>query len=285
MQIHLEEKSLKAGLYIIATPIGNLKDISLNALEALMAVDIIFCEDTRVSKKLLSAYNIQKPLKALHDHNEEQKQEYIAELIASGQAVALISDAGTPLISDPGYKLVQHLTSQQLYVTHLPGPSSITTALVLSALPSDCFTFVGFIPAKKQAKQTFLQELKDKTETLIMLESPHRILDTLHEMSLILGANRQVSLCRELTKRYEEVLHMPLGELHEYAKAQDGFKGEITLVVAPAIVDNEIEHDIDALLIKALETYRIKDAAHIVAEATGVSKKTLYQRALKIKDE
>lgn len=283
MEIQLQEKPLKAGLYIVATPIGNLKDISLNALETLMSVDIILCEDTRVSKKLLNAYRIVKPLEALHDHNEAQKSQYILDKIMAGQSLALISDAGTPLISDPGYKLVQNLAAHNIFITHLPGASSLNTALVLSALPTDRFIFLGFIPTKNHAKKQFLQELNQQPCTTIMLESPHRILDTLNEMRQILDDTRPIALCRELTKRYEEVLRMTPAALYEYAQQQGGFKGEITLVVAPKGEDNT-PIDVDSLLTEALENYRIKDATHIVAEATGLPKKQLYQRAIELKD-
>lgn len=283
MDIALQAKPLKAGLYIVATPIGNLKDISLNALETLMSVDIILCEDTRVSKKLLNAYGISKPLQALHDHNEEQKSAYILEKITAGQSLALISDAGTPLISDPGYKLVQKLSEHSVYITHIPGASSLNTALVLSALPTDRFIFLGFVPAKSHSKKQFLQEVNQLDCTSIMLESPHRILDTLNEMRQIFDDTRQISLCRELTKRYEEVLRMNTAALYDYGNAQNGFKGEITLVVAPKGVGDE-EIDVDSLLKEALANYRIKDATHIVAEATGLPKKQLYQRAIELKE-
>ncbi len=284
MDIKLAEISLNAGLYIVATPIGNLKDITINAIETLMSVDSILCEDTRVSKKLLSAYGIHKPLQALHDHNEEQKSQLILEQIQAGKSLALISDAGTPLISDPGYKLVHKLAEAGIFITHMPGASSLNTAMVLSALPTDRFMFVGFSPAKQGAKKQFLQDIKEQSVTTIILESPHRILDTLKEISHVFGANHPIALCRELTKRYEEVLRMPAGALYAYAKSQNGFKGEITLVIAPAD-SNEQAHDIDKLLNDALQIYRVKDAAHIVSEATGVAKKLLYQRALELKDE
>lgn len=286
MQINLSPAPLKAGLYIMATPIGHLKDISLRALETLMAVDIILCEDTRVSQKLLSAYGISKKLMSLHDYNEEQKSPYILELISEGQKLALISDAGTPLISDPGYKLIHYLSAHDVYITHIPGPSSLTTAMVLSALPTDRFTFVGFAPSKSSARLAFLQKSKELQTTVIMLESPHRITACLKDIAHVFGHNHPIALCRELTKTYEEVLRMPAGELHNYAEANNGFRGEISLVIAPfaeiAVMD---EDNINNLLKEALKHYRVKDAAHIVAEQTGQSKKELYGQALKLKNE
>ncbi len=285
IKISLSPVSLSAGLYIIATPIGHLKDISLRALETLMSVDIILCEDTRVSQKLLAAYGISKKLMSLHDHNEQQKAAYILELITQGQSLALISDAGTPLISDPGYKLVQFLSSHDVFITHLPGPSSLNTAMVLSALPTDRFTFVGFAPAKTSSRLSFLQDLKNMSSTIIMLESPHRIIACLADISQVFGASHPIALCRELTKRYEEVLRMNAQDLYEYAQKKQGFKGEITLVVAPFHSHDELSEDhIAHLLTEALKNYRLKDAAHLVSEQTGISKKELYNKALKLKD-
>ncbi len=286
MQISLSPSPLKAGLYIIATPIGNLKDISLRALETFMAADIILCEDTRVSQKLLLAYGLSKKLMSLHDHNEAQKAEYILELIQQGQSLVLISDAGTPLISDPGYKLIHYLSSHDVYITHIPGPSSLNTAMVLSALPTDRFTFVGFAPSKSSARMAFLQNLKILQTTVIMLESPHRIIASLKDIAHIFGANHPIALCRELTKRYEEVLRMKAGDLYHHAKENQGFKGEISLVIAPFFQDEyRDKDDVQDLLKQALKHYRIKDAAHIVAEQTGKSKKELYEQALQLKNE
>lgn len=284
MKISLSPVPLPAALYIIATPIGNLKDISLRALETLMSVDVILCEDTRVSQKLLNAYGISKKLMSLHEHNEQNRAAYILELISQGQSLALISDAGTPLISDPGYKLVQFLSAHHIPITHLPGASSINTAMVLSALPTDRFTFIGFAPAKSAARLSFLEDAKSLSTTIIMLESPHRILACLADICQVFGAQHPIALCRELTKKYEEVLRMNAQDLHAYAEKNQGFKGEITLVLAPFSQDESLSNErLENLLREALKTYRIKDAAHIVAEQTGLSKKDIYNKALILK--
>ncbi len=286
MQISLSPVSLSAGLYIIATPIGHLKDISLRALETLMSVDMILCEDTRVSQKLLSTYGISKKRMSLHDHNESQKAGHILQLITEGRSLALISDAGTPLISDPGYKLIHYLSGHNVYITHIPGASSLNTAMVLSALPTDRFTFVGFAPSKTLARLDFLHNLKTLATTTIMLESPHRITACLNDINQVFGSKHSIALCRELTKKHEEILRMTVEDLLKYTQNHQGLKGEITLVIAPFSDNNNLsEDDINHLLKNALKNYRIKDAAHIVAEQTGKSKKELYEQALKFKNE
>ncbi len=282
-----EPQALEAGLYIIATPIGNLKDISIRALETLSSVDKILCEDTRVSHKLLSHFAISKPLEALHDHNELSKAEKIATDIRDGAKIALISDAGTPLISDPGFTLVRHLRQEQLMVTHIPGASSVTTALVLSAMPTDKFMFHGFLPAKSAARQDALRQIQQTQTTAIVLESPHRIIKSLEDIVLIMGGTQPISLCRELTKRFEECLYMPAQELLDKAIEQGGFRGEIILVLAPSIMDDDgnQEEDLDQQIIKALQHARIKDVAHMLSAQTGLPKKQIYQRALELQQQ
>ncbi len=278
----LEPHHLPPGLYIIATPIGNLKDISLRSLEILLSVDKILCEDTRVSQKLLIHYGISKPLEALHEHNEAKKVQAVTEDIKKGQSIALISDAGTPLISDPGFILVRTLQEQGLMVTHIPGASSMTTALVLSGIPSDKFMFYGFLPAKTQARQDILCDIRQSSITSIMFESPHRIMKTLQDIVDIMGGDHLVCLCRELTKKFEQCLHLPAKQLLDYGK-KHGFKGEIILVIAACTPQSENDHmDLDALIIQALNHYRIKDVAHMLSEQTGVKKKIIYQRALEL---
>lgn len=279
----LEEQDLSAGLYIVATPIGNLKDISLRALETLLSVDKILCEDTRVSQKLLAHYGISKPLEAFHDHNETQKAQKIADDIKDGQRLALISDAGTPLISDPGFILARTLQEQGLFVTHIPGSTSMVTALVLSGMPSDRFIFHGFLPSKSQARQDMLRNIQQSQTTAIVFESPHRILKSLQDVMDIMGEEHPVCLCRELTKKFEQCLHLSAKQLFDYGNQQGGFKGEIILVIAPCKPQQDHDQlDLDALIMQALKHYRIKDVAHMLAEQTGITKKIIYQRALEL---
>ncbi len=280
----IEPQNLPAGLYIVATPIGNLKDISLRALETLSSVDKILCEDTRVSQKLLAHYGITKPLEALHDHNEAEKAQKITNHITQGQSIALISDAGTPLISDPGFILVRMLKEQGLFVTHIPGASSIITALTLSSIPSDKFTFHGFLPTKSQARQDILRDIQQSYTTAIVLESPHRIMKTLQDICHIMGDDHDICLCRELTKKFEQCLHLPAKQLLDLAHKQNGFKGEIVLVIAPCTPQTyeADQMNLDAQILQALQHYRIKDVAHMLSEQTGLKKKDIYQRALEL---
>lgn len=270
--------ALKGGLYIVATPIGNLGDITLRALETLKECVIIACEDTRVSRKLLSAYSIDKPLISYHDHNADQIRPQILEKISQGQAVTLISDAGTPLISDPGYKLVRDCYEAGLPVTFLPGPSAVMASLVLSGMPTDRFLFAGFAQKKAYA------DLSSLDMTLIFFESAQRLVATLKDM---VGAfpNRSLAVVREITKLFEEVRRGTFEDLIQFYEEKGPPKGEIVLVLSPPGDEQVLDLDIDQLLRQALETHSIRDACTLVAGTLGVSRKQIYQRALTLKEK
>lgn len=283
MQINIEKQKLPTGLYVVATPLGNLKDISIRALETLLSVDYIWCEDKRISVRLLQAYGIQTKLFAYHEHNAASEMPHILEKIEQGAAVALISDAGTPLISDPGMKLIAQCQHQNLPLIPIPGASAPITALSVAGLATNRFLFEGFLPNKKMKKMAILDELKNINATLVFFESPKRLLSSLELIAEMLP-DRQVTVARELTKIYEEVITLPAAEIYAEYKGRERIRGEIVLMIGPAThVDEVSQADIDAALVKALQKMRVKEAANFVAEQLGLPKKTLYQRALEIK--
>jgi len=275
---------LAAGLYILATPIGNARDISLRALEILQACDVIAAEDTRVTSKLLAIHGLSKPLIPYNDHNGAQMRPRILARLEQGQAVALVSDAGTPLVSDPGYKLVREAIAAGLPVIALTGASAVLAGLTLSGLPSDRFLFAGFLPSKAGERKTFLEELQAVRATLIFFESAQRLSESLAAMAEVLG-DRPAAMARELTKLHEEVRRGTLTELAAHFEKHGAPKGEVTLVVGPpreAATDNA---RIDAALKAALAFMPVKAAADLVAGLTDASRKALYARALELKDE
>ena len=275
---------MAAGLYILATPIGNARDISLRALEVLKGCDVIAAEDTRVTSKLLAIHGISKPLIPYNDHNGPQMRPKILARLEQGQAVALVSDAGTPLVSDPGYKLVRETIAAGAAIVALPGPSAVLAGLALSGLPSDRFLFAGFLPSKAGERKSMLEELGGVRATLIFFESAQRLEDSLPALADMLG-DRQAVVARELTKLHEEVRRGSLRELAgHYAKA-GAPKGEVTLLVAPP--DAAAAPDsarIDAALKAALAFMPVKAAAEMIADLTDASRKALYARALELKD-
>ncbi len=269
-----------AGLHITATPIGNLEDITLRALKTLAGVDLILCEDTRVTRRLLDRYQIKTPMKTYHDHNGEKVRPQILDQLKDGASLALLSDAGTPLVSDPGFKLVREALAAEIAVHGLPGPSAPVMALAQSGLPSDRFLFAGFLPQKKGARRSLLQEFKRLNATLIFFESARRVDNALREISGALG-NRDVVIARELTKLHEEFIRGPVDEVIARTKT---LKGEVTLLVGPpGEADAVGEAEIDQALSEALERLPAGKAASEVAKATGVSRKLLYERALALK--
>lgn len=270
--------TLKPGLYCVATPIGNLKDITLRAIETLQQCDIIACEDTRVSGKLLNHYGISKKLWSYHDHNADKVRPEIIKSIQDGQSVALITDAGTPLISDPGTKLVRACQDANVYVTTLPGASAVPAALVLSGLMSHAFAFVGFFNSKQMDQWTTFNG------SLVFFESPHRLAQTLQLMNERFH-NRKVAVVREISKMFEEVKHgdfaTVIAHFEEHAP-----RGEIVIVLSEAKdAETMSDESIDSALINALKTLSIKDAAHMVAEAYKLQKKEMYKRALELKNK
>ena len=268
------------GLYLVSTPIGNLEDITLRALRILKSATIIACEDTRTSFVLLSHYGIRTKTIAYHEHNGEQMRPELLARLAAGESIALISDAGTPLISDPGYKLVRAVAAAGHSVIPIPGASSLLPALIASGLPTDQFLFIGFLPNKSAARRTALEPHIHSPYTLIAFESPHRLIESLTDLRAVLGDDREISIARELTKRYEEHRRGTLQILCEHYAQAEPPRGEIVLIIGPGEVKETSAADIDTLLMQALATHSVKDAAALVAVATGAPKRTLYQRAL-----
>ncbi len=280
-----EDVAPKPGLYVTATPIGNLGDISHRAVALLAAVDVIACEDTRTTGKLLSHYGIRTRTIAYHDHNAARVRPRIIERIKEGQSVALVSDAGTPMISDPGYKLVAEALDAGLMVTTLPGASAVLAALAVAGLPTDRFLFVGFPPPKKTARRKMLAALAETPATLVFYESPKRLVASLEDMGAALGASRQAVVCRELTKMYEEVQRGSLEDLLAEFAARERIRGEIAIVVAPPpAAGPDSDASIDRALRDALGKLSLKEAAHAVAYLTGASRKKVYSRALEIRE-
>jgi 16S rRNA (cytidine1402-2'-O)-methyltransferase len=271
--------ALATGLYIVATPIGNLRDITLRALECLAGADIIACEDTRVTRKLLDRYGILTPLTPYHEHNAAAARPRLLERLAAGAALALVSDAGTPLVSDPGYKLVRAVQEAGYPVTALPGASAVLTALALAGLPTDRFFFEGFLPAKPGQRRARIAELAHMPATLIFFESGPRLADALADLAAGLGA-RDAAACRELTKLHEEVRRSSLAALAgDYANGAET-RGEFVIVVAPPNEAQQENVDLDDLLRRALMRVSVKDAVSEVAAATGAPRREVYQRAL-----
>jgi 16S rRNA (cytidine1402-2'-O)-methyltransferase len=276
--------SLAPGLHIVSTPIGNLGDITVRALSTLAAADLIACEDTRVTRKLLDRYAIATPVTPYHDHNAATARPKLLQRLAEGVAIALVSDAGTPLISDPGYKLVRAAQEAGHAVTAIPGPSSILAALTVSGLPTDQFFFAGFLPPKQTARRARIAEFARVPATLIVFETGPRLAETLADLAAALG-EREAAICRELTKLHEEVRRGPLATL-AHKSAEQETRGEFVLVIAPPVATvRPSEDDADALLRAALARTSLKDAVGEVAVATGLPRRTLYQRALVLVEE
>lgn len=274
------DQLLEPGLYIVATPIGNLGDITLRAIDVLRGVSAIACEDTRVTGRLLNHLGLKKRMIRYDDHAGEAGRERLLDLMAT-EPVALVSDAGTPLISDPGYKLVRHAREAGIAVTSLPGPSAAVVALTLSGLPSDRFLFAGFLPSKTKARAEALVELALVPATLVFYESAQRLLDTLASIADALPG-REVSVARELTKKFEECRSGSPEELAEHYAAHPP-KGEIVLLVGPPVAIEAQDIDVDALLRAELETAKASQAVAKIARATGLDRKVLYARAMELK--
>ncbi len=277
-------RPLEPGLYLVATPIGNLADVTLRALETLAAADIVACEDTRVTRVLFDRYGIARKPFAYHEHNAERAGERLLAALDEGRSVALVSDAGTPLVSDPGYRLATGAIERGHRVFPLPGASAPLAALLASGLPSDSFFFAGFPPTKKKARRDRLGALADVPGSLVFFESPHRIAATLHEAAETLGPARRAAVCRELTKMHEEVTRGTLAELASDFAGREQVRGEIVLVVGPpAEAPPPAAADVDALLADLLATMPPAAAAREAAQRTGLDRKTLYQRLLAMK--
>ena len=279
----IEPEKLTGGLYLVATPIGNLGDITLRALEVLAAADVIACEDTRVTRRLLDHYGIATPLTPYHEHNAAAARPKLLERLAAGEAVALVSDAGTPLVSDPGYKLVLAARDADLAVIALPGPSAVLAALASAGLPTHRFFFVGFLPPKQGQRRASIAELSPIPATLVLFETGPRLSAALADLADGLGA-RPAAICRELTKLYEEVRRGDLTTLARDYAAGGETRGEIVIVIAPPAEAQPDAGEVDDLLRQALGRVSVKDAVDEVALVTGRPRREVYRRALALKD-
>src|ERR1700736_225530 len=269
------------GLYLVATPIGNLGDITLRALETLAGVDIIACEDTRITRRLTERYAITALLKPYHEHNAALARPKILERLAEGASIALVSDAGTPLISDPGFKLVREVCAAGFPVIALPGPSSVLTALSVAALPTDRFFFEGFLPPKATARRARLTELSRIDATLVMFESGNRVQDTLSDLAGIMGT-RDAAICREMTKLHEDIRRAPVAELARSADTLET-RGEFVLVIGPPSGGQIMaEDELDDLLRSSLQRDSVRDAVAHAVELSGRPRREIYARALEL---
>jgi len=274
---------LEAGLYVVATPIGNLRDITLRALDVLSAATRVYAEDTRVTRKLLDAYGLRPRLGSYHEHNAETARGEILAALAAGESVALISDAGTPLVSDPGFKLVRAAVEAGHRVFPIPGASALLAGLIVSGLPTDRFLFAGFLPAKQGARREALEELAGADATLIFYETGPRLADSLADMAQALG-DRPAAVARELTKMFEEARRETLAALAAHYGAAGAPKGEIVVVVAPPLPNGDVsDEELDAFLSSKLGE-GVKEAAARAHAALGVPRKRAYARALALKD-
>jgi len=280
-----ENKITPSTLYIVATPIGNLGDISARALDVLAQVDIIACEDTRHTQKLLSAFSIKNKTLSMHDHNERQRQDYIATLLQEGKSIALVSDAGTPLISDPGFHLVRHCRSLGLAVSPIPGACAAISALSVAGLPTDRFSFEGFLPSKSGARQSTLSALINEPRTMVFYDAPRRAIDTIKDIVATLGGERYVVIARELTKTFETV-HSDQAEnlLAWLEQDPNQLKGEMVLIIEGYKSNpDEISAEVIKTLKLLLAEMKPKKACAIAAEIYGVKKNALYDIALSFK--
>lgn len=280
-----KEVEMVSTLYIVPTPIGNLDDITLRALQILKLVDLIAAEDTRRTGLLLQHFAINTRMMSLHDHNEQQKTDQLIPQLKQGLSIALVSDAGTPLINDPGYHLVKNCRQAGIRVVPLPGPCAAITALSAAGIASDRFCYEGFLPAKRKNRQEVLQGLMDESRTLIFYESPHRLLDTLADMVAIWGAERYVILARELTKTWESIHGLPVRELLEWVNVDENrYRGEMVLVVegyrAPKEASVAISSEVKKTLALLQQSLPLKKAAAITAEIYGLKKNALYKHVL-----
>jgi 16S rRNA (cytidine1402-2'-O)-methyltransferase len=273
-------RPVEPGLYVVATPIGNLRDVTLRALDVLAAADVVLAEDTRVASKLMSAYGLKKPIRRYDDHTGEDVRPQILAELRGGATVAQVSDAGTPLVSDPGYGLVRAALEAGVRVFPIPGPSSVLAALAVAGLPTDRFLFAGFPPNKSAARRTVFEELKAVRTTLVFFETGPRLRDSLADMAAVFGP-REAAVARELTKLYETVVRGPLVALAADPRLEEP-KGEIVVLVGPGADEPASEADADAALRSALARLGPADAASEVARALGLNRRRLYRRALEL---
>lgn len=273
-------------LFVIATPIGNLADITYRAVETLKTVDLIAAEDTRHSRGLLHMYAVSTPMVAYHDHNEKEQAKYLVDQLIGGRDIALISDAGTPLISDPGYRLVRAAHDRRIQVVPIPGSCAAIAALSVAGIPPDRFVFEGFLPGRRAARVSRLEQLRQEPRTLIFYESAHRIVGALEDMVDVFGKDRPATLARELTKQYETLLKAPLDEIRQaVATEQDQRKGEFVLVIQGAVPDRRVDPETLRIFDLLAENFPPKKAAALAAKITGKPKNLIYQEKLERKKQ
>ena len=274
-------------LYVVPTPVGNLDDMTFRAIRVLKDADLVLAEDTRTSAQLLKHFNIATPLTTCHEHNESNKIDILIQRLLNGENLALISDAGTPLISDPGFKLVRAAQEHNIRVIPVPGACAAIAALSSVGLPSDRFSFEGFLPSRQSQRLSQLEKLKDETQTLIFYEAPHRILESVKDMAQVFGADRPVGFAREITKTFETIKKMTLAELVQFIEADHNQqKGEIVLVIGGATEEKDLEQEkLDQLLTRLLQDLSVKAASQLAADLTGIKKKVAYQRALELSNK
>lgn len=282
--VNHEVKPLAPGLYFVATPIGTARDITLRALDILASADVIAAEDTRSMKRLLDIHGVplgDRPVLAYHDHNGDKMRPRLLAYLAEGKSVAYASEAGTPLIADPGFDLGRVARSEGYLVTAAPGPSAVIDALNISGLPTDRFMFAGFLPNAQKARQTALSELSDIPATLVFYESPKRVAQMIADAATVMGGTRQAALCRELTKKFEECLNGTLDELTE-ALSERTLKGECVVLIDRKSAADGGDMDVETSLRDALKTMSVRDASEAVSKASGLPKRKIYQLALEI---
>jgi 16S rRNA (cytidine1402-2'-O)-methyltransferase len=275
--------AMSGTLFVVATPIGNLEDLTPRARQTLAEVDLIAAEDTRHTGRLLSHFGVKTRLLALHDHNEAELADKVIDMLLAGQSIALVSDAGTPLVSDPGYRLVKAAHERGVPVSPIPGPSALTAALSVAGLPTDRFCFEGFLPAKKKARFDVLTGLMDEARTMIFYESVHRIEGAIAALCGVFGTNRSAYLGRELTKMHEQCVYGTLGEIH--AQLLDGSitkKGEFVIVVGGSLETKASSFDLDSLLVELSGKLPDKEVARIIADASGEKRNAIYKRLLEL---
>ncbi len=286
MNINTKDQSGAGILYVVATPIGNVNDMTFRAVEVLNSVDCIVAEDTRHSQPLLSHFSIKTQTQALHEHNERQFSTTVVERMKKGESIALISDAGTPLISDPGYHLVNLAKEAGIKIVPVPGACAAIAALSASGLATDRFIFEGFLPAKSNARQQKLQTLAHESKTIIFYEAPHRILEMLQDVEKIFGATRKVVVARELTKMFETILSGEISQvISQVEKDPNQQRGEFVVMAEGSLSDNQDEQEIKRILLLLMASLPLKKAVEVAAEILGQKKNALYDLALTLKKD
>ena len=278
---------IRTGLYVVATPIGTASDISLRALDLISSADVLIAEDTRNLLKLMRIHQIKlarRPLLSYHDHNGFEQRQKILRILQDKKSIAFVSDAGTPLIADPGFRLISEVISGGFYVSGVPGASAVLASLMISGLPTDKFFFGGFIPPKSGSRKEFFRKYLDIPGTLVFYETPSRLLKTLSDLSIICGNNREIVVCRELTKKFEDVQRGTLKDVFTYFASLDIIRGELVILLEPSPTQTLDVGQIEQVLINAMDYMSFKDSVSFVSQHLNISRKQVYTKALSIKN-